>query len=811
MISSRFFHALGYYVPETYLVVFDRERLVVETNATDVTSIGETAHAAPRGHRSAAGARRAAQRRKVPRRRPPGAHRGRLADRPVPDVRHAQRRSERHRAARAPARPARHVRVLGLVEPQPLSAPSHPGCRHHRGWRPNGSVTTCSTSRRRSAAASSTARSVAWEGRRNRATVGGHDRQEHRRPRPLDARVDAGEVSGPAGGRRVRVSTFEPEKWTTGRPMRAVRQSPAGRHVLGGPTGDGVHRRGHPRHRADGAVFRPDGRTLDRRQPHRAAQPHRPDVLRAGASARSTSPCDGELAFADLAVQLRIRGAAPVPGGLVDVRQQGWQVVDALGVGWREVPLRCGDRSAGQLRARALTARGGIPAWPSACICAASRTALRVVGIDREWPGRTLVDPRVVVRPAETATRSSRPNGRGCSTPTPALNAKTGQNLSPDERFRALSPSEQTTFDGVTHALLHSSLTDDSGQPLGRAFDLVAILERIAGQQSGRSGDQQFRLYVTLRPKRATCWSDRASSSGTRRTRSTTPGYPHSYRLGAGAPSAQFSLAEDGLSADIDVDYRDEQGAAVARSTAISPRRTRMSGPATTRQRHDGAGTASPTGGRSVRQREVRRSLGHEAAGPFGTAPTRPPTPLPPNRPANASIPEVADAVQEFLTDWVIRRNYQEALAFLAPDAFACVADSMDIDPKRLAGAPAAGRPAAAREDGEPLGTAAQPDPGDESRHPVVAGVRVVKHAFEQDFTIVEAPTELGAQYAVRSDAAEEVRAVRDAAVRHVLRRPAAGRARRTAGRHDRVRLASRGRRVAARRLSRGGLSDGVP
>ena len=60
---------------------------------------------------------------------------------------------------------------------------------------------------------------------------------------------------------------------------------------------------------------------------------------------------------------------------------------------------------------------------------------------------------------------------------------------------------------------------------------------------------------------------------------------------------------------------------------------------------------------------------GEEAAGPFGGAPTRVPSAVPPNRPANASIPEIADAVQEFLTDWLIRRNYQEALAFLAPDA----------------------------------------------------------------------------------------------------------------------------------------------
>ena len=33
--------------------------------------------------------------------------------------------------------------------------------------------------------------------------------------------------------------------------------------------------------------------------------------------------------------------------------------------------------------------------------------------------------------------------------------------MSPEERFRALSLSEQTTFDAVTHALMRSSLTDE--------------------------------------------------------------------------------------------------------------------------------------------------------------------------------------------------------------------------------------------------------------------------------------------------------------------------------------------------------------
>jgi hypothetical protein len=40
MIGSRAFHALGYHVAETYLVVFNRDRLVAGSNASSLSSIG---------------------------------------------------------------------------------------------------------------------------------------------------------------------------------------------------------------------------------------------------------------------------------------------------------------------------------------------------------------------------------------------------------------------------------------------------------------------------------------------------------------------------------------------------------------------------------------------------------------------------------------------------------------------------------------------------------------------------------------------------------------------------------------------------
>ena len=265
-------------------------------------------------------------------------------------------------------------------------------------------------------------------------------------------------------------------------------------------------------------------------------------------------------------------------------------------------------------------------------------------------------------------------------------------------------------------------------------------------------------------------------------------------------------MAEDGLSADIDVDYR----------TSKSPQ-SWFNGHLTSSNSDVRAGDNA--------QRHTRRWNGftnwwsdtfgsvrfgaqdEEAAGPFGGAPTRVPSAVPPNRPANASIPEIADAVQEFLTDWLIRRNYQEASAFLAPDVLPCVADSMDMNPstspERLRQASLKLLERAANQWGRPTSLT-------QAMYPVVPwspAVRVVKHAFEQDFTIVEAPTELGAQYECGATPPKKFVPSATPEFGEVLRRPAAGHPRRTPGRDDRARLAPGEQRLAAGFLSIGGIA----
>ena len=372
---------------------------------------------------------------------------------------------------------------------------------------------------------------------------------------------------------------------------------------------------------------------------------------------------------------------------------------------------------------------------------------LRVVGIDREWPGRSLVDPRVVVRPVRNRyVELDADRQRIFDSYARELNVKLGETLSPEERFRALSLSEQTTFDAITHALLRSTLTDEARQPLGRALDLVAGLDRIAGEQGGRSGDQQFRIYVTLTPG-----ADDVLERSREFVRSSEnsvyhAGYPHSYRLGSGAPSVQFSVAADGLSADIDVDYRTSRAPqSLFNGHLTSSNSDVRSGDNARRHERRWSGFANWWSDVFGGMRFGDQS--DEGDGPFGGAPTRSPSPVPPNRAATAPIPEVADATQELLTDWLIRRNYQEAASFFAPDVFRCVADSMDLDPKtspeRLRQASLRLLEKTADEWGRPtsLGMAMNPV------IPWSPAVRIVKHAFEQDFTVVEAPTELGEMY----------------------------------------------------------------
>jgi hypothetical protein len=128
--------------------------------------------------------------------------------------------------------------------------------------------------------------------------------------------------------------------------------------------------------------------------------------------------------------------------------------------------------------------------------------------------------------------------------------------VSPEEGYTHLPTSAKTTFSAVTHALLRTSLTDESGAPLGAsAMALVEKVDQVLGKVEGSGGDKQFRIYLTLRPNALEILGK--SQEFTRVSDNTVyhKGFPICFRS-EGTPSIQISITRDGKRADIDVDYR---------------------------------------------------------------------------------------------------------------------------------------------------------------------------------------------------------------------------------------------------------------
>jgi hypothetical protein len=134
----------------------------------------------------------------------------------------------------------------------------------------------------------------------------------------------------------------------------------------------------------------------------------------------------------------------------------------------------------------------------------------------------------------------------------------------------------------------------------------------------------------------------------------------------------QFSLSDDGQRADIDVDYRSSR----------SPQ-SLFNGHLTASNSDVRAGE-NPTlhnarwQGLVLWWQGVFGKLKEAAPKPVDLLgvdqPDSAPTPLPPDRPMNAAPDKIEDAAQEFLTDWLVRRQYDQALAMLSSRSYACVA-----------------------------------------------------------------------------------------------------------------------------------------
>ncbi len=137
-----------------------------------------------------------------------------------------------------------------------------------------------------------------------------------------------------------------------------------------------------------------------------------------------------------------------------------------------------------------------------------------------------------------------------------AKNMGEGRTITPRERFEAMPVSRRSTFAAATNALLYTRLTDPKGRPLGFAIDLVDSLEEIAGQEIGKGSDEQFRLYVKLKPGAIETLELSKEFQHGKDNTIFHKGFPINYRQAGSPPTMQYSIATDGDRADIDVDYR---------------------------------------------------------------------------------------------------------------------------------------------------------------------------------------------------------------------------------------------------------------
>ena len=272
IIGTAFYHAFGYHTVEVYLAELDpatpgdlasrrrsrdplngRRRALTRRDVDDVLRRGARL---PNGTLPRAG---------QPLRR-------RQAARQLPLLRHAARRSQRHRAARASPRAARRARLRRLAEPRRLARHQQP--RHARDRRTArryvkhymfdfGSILGSGTVYAQRHRAGNEYIFEWRPGWLTLATLGLYMRPWMHIDYPRRA------ASRSAGSRR---DAFDPLKWKPEYPNPAFDNMRAGRCVLGGADRRAVRRRDDPRRRREGALHRSARDRLHDRDADRAAR-----------------------------------------------------------------------------------------------------------------------------------------------------------------------------------------------------------------------------------------------------------------------------------------------------------------------------------------------------------------------------------------------------------------------------------------------------------------------------------------------------------------------------------------------------------
>ena len=240
--------------------------------------------------------------------------------------------------------------------------------------------------------------------------------------------------------------------------------------------------------------------------------------------------------------------------------------------------------------------------------------------------------------------------------------AATGKAAVPAELYAGLSLSTKTTFNAITHALSHTSLTDADGRSMNlTALDLIAKIDAVAGSIPGQSGDRQFRMYIQLRPDTQRILEQ--SREFSRQVDNTVyhRGYPICFRGSGRTPSIQFSIARDGTHGDIDVDYRSSAFPIMLLNGHLTASNSDVRA-GNNDERHNGhwAGLMNWWNG-FMGLPTVEAPTG--AAGDEAVS----------SEPRLGKGTEPEDAIFDFLNAWLVEQAPRVAVGYLAPRAFTCL------------------------------------------------------------------------------------------------------------------------------------------
>ena len=375
-----------------------------------------------------------------------------------------------------------------------------------------------------------------------------------------------------------------------------------------------------------------------------------------------------------------------------------------------------------------------------------SADSVVVVGIDRTWPGKMLATATVEedsgFRSFETldSRQVSLLDGLAAD-----WNERTGRSLGAQEFYDQLAVSERSTFEAVTHALMNSALTDADGKSLGDLLDYIERIRRIAGQYYGRRGDEQFRLYADLKPSALDALEQSREFNADKENTVYHIGFPISFRQAGRVPSIQVSVSEDGARGDIDVDYRSSKfPQALFNGHLTSANSDVRAGD--NHDRHDNRWAGLTAWWKGVFGKLKFRSND----GPQGldTVATGVPTALPANRSSSERIVEAHDAMREFLTDWLVRRTFDEAVDFVSAAAIACINIDDDVEVETLG----VGRAELIFKDGmrDVLDEISMVQNLAEIIEPVVPWkpeIRIYEHPFDNEFVAVSLPNGIAEDY----------------------------------------------------------------